>query len=267
MPGGISPDMMRAVLARPMPVRTTADVDVDPLPICTSKTLEECITAFRAASAAKQKQYWLLAAIAFRVERGVGGRPRRQGDERDTRRAETAIQRFCKEVGISRNTFQRLTRTYAVFFGETRTSRGTSFISLPSFTHHEIAARLTNSPAEAVNAVAFAYGQSWSANMLETMLKLTSDRPKPDPMDRWLATSNPGRRMTRFLEAFFRRLARTIDPWPAEMRMRVPYLLWQLAEHVKRTLPPPEDDAPAWVRDLTSDCSDPIGSRDAEAVQ
>jgi len=266
-PGGFSPAEMREILAlQPMPAAwRPAEVGGDSFPVFLGKTYAEAVTAFREANAAKQKNYWTLAAIAFRIERAVGGRPKHQDDERDTRKADTAIQRFCKDVGISRNTFQRLTRTYGVFF-ETRTKLGTSFRHVLSFGHHEIAGRLTDSAEEAINAVAFAHSVKWSATMLERMLVLTADRPKPNDLNRWLANGNPGRRMKKFLETFFRRLERTIDLWPADMRRRAPYLLWLLAEHVKGTLPPADDDLPACLRELVvADDSDPIGRRDMEA--
>jgi hypothetical protein len=267
-PGGMDPAEMREILSVwPMPAAwRAAEVDVNPLPVFDGKSLDECITAFREANAARQKNKWVLGGAASRVTRGVGGRPKRQDDDRNPRKADTQIQRFCKKVGISRNTFQRLTLTYTVF-AETRSELGTSFRHVLSFGHHEIAARLTDSPEEAVNADAWAYRAKWTASMLEEMLTLTSFRPKPHPMNRWFANRNPTKAMKKFLEHFFRKLEQTIDLWPVSMRRQVPNLLWQLAKHVESTLPQADADLPPVLRDLViPDLSDPISAADAEVM-
>ena len=136
-----------------------------------------------------------------------------------------------------------------------------------SFKHHEVAARLTDSPEAAVAALSMAHYCRWSANRLEQSLASARPKPKPPVM----------------LSTFFRWLSATIGGWPADTRKHVPAMLRRLCRHVEWSLSPDgdccppgirdlvdaEDDAdlPAWVRDLgVPDDTDAIGGHDVEAA-
>lgn len=69
---------------------------------------------------------------------------------RDDNRKRTLIQTFCADVGIHRQTFHRLTRTYREF-SKTRHTSVAGLISVLSFKHFEVAARLAaDDPAAAI---------------------------------------------------------------------------------------------------------------------
>jgi hypothetical protein len=126
-----------------------------------SGTYDEHVNAWLKAYASAQRHQWELAAIAVSLERSVGGSPRHQAA-----RQQTLIQRFCGDVRIDRQTFQRLARTYRVF-AETCTTGGTRYLDQLSFKHFEVAARLAKDPSAAVTE---AYEKDWSANELGRQL-------------------------------------------------------------------------------------------------
>ena len=82
------------------------------LPVFYGVTYDEHVTAWREADAERQHPWWTLAAIADSLSRSFGGRPRHKVAPRLT-----VIQRFCRDVRIDRQTFQRLCRTYRTFAG------------------------------------------------------------------------------------------------------------------------------------------------------
>jgi hypothetical protein len=130
------------------------------LPTFRGGTYVEHVEAWQLAHAEAQRQTWMLAAIAASLERSVGGAP-----SRHAARQPTVIQRFCRDVGIERQTFYRLTHTYRTF-AETRNTGGTRFIAELSFKHYEVASRAPH-PAAAVGE---AHERGWSANELARQL-------------------------------------------------------------------------------------------------
>src|SRR5262245_53246061 len=84
------------------------DIDGVDVPVFLGRTYDAHVVAWRDVTAEVQKNFWRLGAIGVRLERATGGRPGARNSK-----TETAIQKFCKDVGIGRQTFQRYSRTYS----------------------------------------------------------------------------------------------------------------------------------------------------------
>jgi len=254
-------------------------IDDVEFPVFHGTTRTQHVDAWRAVDRALQKKFWMFGAIAFSLVRKPGVR----SDKYDEEVYQTEIQKFIKSVGIGRNTFQRVQRTYRVFAGPC-TSAGTRYLNLLSFTHHEVAARLTDSTEDAVAAVAKAYQLRWSANRLQQ--SLASARPKP----KLPVNFHKVLKVFAHLEMFINALpADTKRHVPGKLRLLCRNVEWSLLPVLERDRHPPsirdvigpdplecvrdlvvadDDDLPECLREfVTADFSDPIGLHDMEAVQ
>jgi hypothetical protein len=219
------------------------------LPVFKGQTIEDYVAEWRNVDAAAKTNSWRRSAIAATLERSAGGRPDRHPNA-------TVIQKFCKDVGISRQTFHRYSRTYRTF-AKTCNTGCTSFFDKLTFKHHAVAATyFADEPDWAARALAEAHKRKWSANDLSRALAAwTSQQSGPRPVY-WDAESG---RLRRFVE-------RCRDRWPPSFREKLPGLLRSLANDVERHLTA-DDDLPKCLRELTTpDFSDAIGLRDAEVA-
>ena len=177
------------------PAEPTPLSDLTPLPTFHGGTYADHVKAWRLAHATREDQQWRLAAIAASLARSVGGSPRRLAARQRTR-----IQQFCRDVGIDRQTFYRLTHTYKTFAGTGNTSV-TSFIAELPFKTFEVASRLAKDPAAAIIE---AHEKRWSANELQRRL---APRPDPTPFS-WSEEVAEMRKI----------LVKKVKSWPEEKR-------------------------------------------------
>jgi len=260
--------MMCDVLARqpmPEPLWSTVEVDGDQVPVFIGKTYAYCVAGWRVAYAEVDTNFWRLGAIAVRLERSFGGRPESQYDELGCNppvRLATAIQKFCEDVRIDRQTFQRFNRTYRVFLG-TRTTGITRFLNELPFKHFEVAARLTDSAEQAIDVIAIAYEAGWSANELER--RLTCGRPKVERGPK--RKKRPKRLRTNPLPTFLSELMLVVERWePVVQKHEVLRHLLILHEQLERNWGLVDADLPECLRRLAADYSDPISIADAEVM-
>ena len=132
------------------------------LPTFGGRTHEDHIDAWHAVRHSTRVFHWLAAAIAASYARHAGART-------DLHGAPTDIQRFCREVGITKSQFSQLSRTYEVFSQPVCTGANTLAGNGPlEFKHLLVAANYSDDPVAAVEA---ARDEGWSANELYRRLR------------------------------------------------------------------------------------------------
>ena len=132
------------------------------LPTFGGGTHEDHIDAWHAVRHSTRVFHWAAAAIAASYARHAGART-------DLHGAPTDIQRFCREVGITKSQFSQLSKTYEVFSQLVCTGANTLVRdSSLEFKHFLVAANYSDDPVAAVQA---ARDEGWSANELYRRLR------------------------------------------------------------------------------------------------
>jgi hypothetical protein len=137
----------------------------DDLPVFRGTSYDDHVEAWQALDLSGQRHQWALASIAASLERHLGGRPIK-GMEPGL----TDLQRFAHDVRCSTRWLQMLAKTYRTF-APTELRKPASAVLALSFRHHLLAATLTHTPEEAVQALERAHDDELSTRELHEALK------------------------------------------------------------------------------------------------